>query len=595
MKRRSFLVMLLSAIGSFIVITVNLFRLQILEGKKYRELSERNYIRRRYLYPPRGDIYDRNGKKLAYDIPRYVMVLDVNRLRKKELETVIEEIRKLFGIEIDKERVLRRGFEPFVVKIDLTPSEIEKFYRNKYKLPGVFIEAMPKRIYPLNDLGSHVIGYVGYPGTKDFKRLKKQIGPNSFVGKMGVERSLDNILIGELGEEKVMVNAIGKIVKVLERKEPKKGNSVKLTIDVRFQKIVEDVFKESGHPAGAVILLNASTGEVLALASFPNFNPNTVYEDWKSLSKNPLKPFFNRAIRGLYPPASVFKVPIAYATLVTKTKSYRDIVHCGGSFKLGDRKFYCWKRWGHGKVNLIKSLQDSCDIYYYTVGYELGPTKIRYYAKKFCYGEKIPFELPIRKGFIPTPAWKKRRFREPWYDGDTVNMSIGQGFLLSNLMEQTLMMMGIANNGVIYRPTLLKEILDDKGNVIWKNRRKVLKAIYGNLEYFALIKRGLREAVRKGTAKEAMSKIVDIAGKTGTAEVFFKNKRKIKKWYKKRKKKLPWKYRNHAWFVGFAPYRDPKFVIGVFVEHGESGGKAAAPIARKILERIYIEKLHKEI
>ncbi|HIQ48963.1 MAG TPA: penicillin-binding protein 2, partial [Aquifex aeolicus] len=156
MKRRSFLVMLLSAIGSFIVITVNLFRLQILEGKKYRELSERNYIRRRYLYPPRGDIYDRNGKKLAYDIPRYVMVLDVNRLRKKELETVIEEIRKLFGIEIDKERVLRRGFEPFVVKIDLTPSEIEKFYRNKYKLPGVFIEAMPKRIYPLNDLGSHV-------------------------------------------------------------------------------------------------------------------------------------------------------------------------------------------------------------------------------------------------------------------------------------------------------------------------------------------------------------------------------------------------------------------------------------------------------
>jgi len=157
------------------------------------------------------------------------------------------------------------------------------------------------------------------------------------------------------------------------------------------------------------------------------------------------------------------------------------------------------------------------------------------------------------------------------------------------------MMMGIANNGVIYRPTLLKEILDDKGNVIWKNRRKVLKAIYGNLEYFALIKRGLREAVRKGTAKEAMSKIVDIAGKTGTAEVFFKNKRKIKKWYKKRKKKLPWKYRNHAWFVGFAPYRDPKFVIGVFVEHGESGGKAAAPIARKILERIYIEKLHKEI
>ncbi|GAB6066283.1 penicillin-binding protein 2 [Aquifex pyrophilus] len=587
--------MLLSALGSFIGVVFNLFRLQVLEGEKYRELSERNYVRKRYLYPPRGDIYDRNGELLAYDVPNYVLVLDANRLRKRELEKVLKEIERLFGVSLKKEKVVRTSFEPIVVKEELAPEEINTFYRNRYKLPGVFIEVMPKRVYPKGELASHVVGYVGKPSERDFKRLKEKIGPLSFVGKMGIERSLDEVLTGKLGEEKVMVNAVGRIVRVLERREPKKGRSIKLTIDARFQKIVEDVFRESGNPAGAVILLKASTGEVLALASFPGFDPNSVYKDWEKLSKNPLKPFFNRAVRGLYPPASVFKVPIAYAVLETKTKSPWDIVYCGGSFKLGDRRFYCWRRWGHGKVNLIKSLRDSCDVYYYTVGYELGPTKIRYYAKQFTYGMSIPFELPVRRGFIPTPSWKLRRFKEPWYDGDTVNMSIGQGFLLSNLMEQTLMMMGIANNGVIYKPTLLKEILDDKGNVIWRNERKVLKAIYGKLEHFAIIKRGLREAVRRGTAKEAMSRIVDIAGKTGTAEVFFKNKRKIKEYYKKRKKKLPWKYRNHAWFVGFAPYRDPKFIIGVFVEHGESGGRTAAPIARKILERIYINRLHKEI
>jgi len=587
--------MLLSAVGSFIGVVSNLFRIQVLEGKKYRELSEKNYERERYLYPPRGDIYDRNGVKLAYDVPKYVLVLDAYRLGKEELQKTLKNLEKLFGLKLDKNKVLKGGFEPKIVKEDLTPKELEIYYENKELFPGVFVEVVPKRVYPYGELASHILGYVGYPNEKDFKRIKKKIASKSFVGKMGIERVFDEKLLGELGRERVMVNAVGRIIKVLERKEPKKGNSIKLTIDSRFQKIVEDVFKESGHPAGAVILLKASTGEVLALASFPNFNPNKVYEEWKSLIKNPLKPLFNRAIRGLYPPASVFKVPMAFATLNSKIRSPWEKVFCPGYYELGDRKFYCWKRWGHGKVYLIKSLAESCDVYYYTAGYKLGPTKIRYYAKKFSYGERIPFELPIRKGFIPTPSWKWRRFKEPWYDGDTVNMSIGQGFLLSNLMEQTLMMMGIANNGVIYKPTLLKEILDDKGNVVFRNKREVWKAVYGSLEHFALIKRGLRDAVRKGTAKSAFSRIVDIAGKTGTAEVFFKNKRKIKRKYKKLKKKLPWKYRNHAWFVGFAPYRDPKFVIGVFVEHGESGGKTAAPIARKILERIYIQKLHKEL
>ncbi|NPB06550.1 MAG: penicillin-binding protein 2 [Aquificae bacterium] len=595
MERRNFILFLLAVIGSFLGVVANLFRLQILEGERYRKLSERNYVRRRYLYPPRGDIYDRNGNKLAYDVPRYALVLDANRLRRDELKEVLKKLEELFGLKVDAEKVLSRGFEPAVIKESLNEAELERYHRHAHELPGVFVEVLPKRTYPFGHYAAHVLGYVGYPDERDLKRLKGKVGPASLVGKMGIERSMDRELLGELGEEKVMVNALGRIVRVLERKEPKKGNSLVLTLDMRFQKIVEDVFLESGHPAGAVLLLNAKTGEVLALASFPDFNPNTIYDEWERLIKNPLKPLFNRATRGLYPPASVFKVPVAYGVLASGTASPWQTVYCPGFFELGNRRFWCWRRWGHGKVNLIKSLSQSCDVYYYTMGYEMGPTKINYYARKFSYGERIPFELPVKKGFLPTPAWKRRRFKEPWYDGDTVNMSIGQGFILSTLMEQTLMMMGIANNGVIYRPTLLREIRSPDGKVLFKNERKVFKVVYGKLEHFALIKRGLRDAVRKGTAREAMSKIVDIAGKTGTAEVFFKDKERIKRRYRKLKKKLPWKYRNHAWFVGFAPYRDPRFVIGVFVEHGESGGKAAAPIARKILERIYMEKLHKEI
>jgi len=400
---------------------------------------------------------------------------------------------------------------------------------------------------------------------------------------------MDSVLLGKLGREEVMINAVGRVIKTLSRKEPVKGNSLVLTIDLRMQKIVEDVFYESGQVAGAVVLMNAKTGEILALASFPGFDPNTVYSDWKKVSKNKLKPMFNRATSGRYPPASVLKVPVSYAILETKTASPWEKVICRGSFYLGNRRFYCWNVYGHGPVNMIKALQESCDVYYYTFGYDLGPSTIIRYARKFGYGQKIPLEIPVKRGFLPTPEWKRRRFGEPWYDGDTVNLSIGQGYMLSTLMEQTLMMMGIVNNGVIYKPTLLREIRDSSGKIVWKNRKRVWKVVKGRQEYFALIRRGLREAVRKGTATRAFSTIVDIAGKTGTAQVAY-----IKRGRKK-KKKLPWKLRDHAWFVGFAPYRDPLFIIGVFVEHGESGGRVAAPIARAIMERIYMEGLNREI
>ncbi len=590
MSRRKFLSLLGLLIGLFMLIASRLAQLQLFESKKYKELSRKNYLRVRNLYPPRGDIYDRNEEKVAYDIPKYVLSLDYKKLEDKDLEPLKKNLKKLFNIDL--EEIIEKnsnGTDPLRLKEDLTPEDLNVYYTNSYKLPGVFVEVIPKRIYPNGRRLCHVIGYVGYPSRRELKRLKGRIAPRSFVGKLGIEKSMDDILLGDLGKEEVMINALGKVIKTLSRREPIKGKSIVLTIDMRIQRIVEDVFNESGQPAGAVVLINAKTGEILALASFPGFDPNTVYRDWEKLRKNKLKPMFNRVTSGRYPPASVLKVPVSYAILETETASAWDRVICNGSYFLGNRRFYCWNTYGHGSVNLIKALQDSCDVYYYTYGYDLGPSTMIRYARKFGYGEKIPLEIPVKRGFLPTPEWKRRRFKEAWYDGDTVNLSIGQGYILSTLLEQSLMMMGIANNGVIYKPTLIREIRDPSGKVLWRNKRKVWKVIKGKQEYFAIIRRGLREVVRRGTGTPAFSTIVDIAGKTGTAQVTL-----IKRGIKKRKK-IPWKYRDHAWFIGFAPYRDPLFIIGVLVEHGESGGKVAAPIARAIMERIYMAGLNKEL
>ncbi len=589
MSRRKFLVFLSLLVGIFMVVIVRLFQVQIVRGEMYRKLSRRNYLRVRNIYPPRGDIYDRNGVRLAYDEPRYILTLDHMRLSREEFRTVQEGLKEVFGVDL-KEILEKEGHtsEPVRIKEDLTEEDIERFYSNSYRLPGVFIEVVPKRVYPFGKLACHILGYVGYPDRKDLERLKGRIAPKSQVGKAGIERSMDKVILGKLGKEEVMINALGKVVRTLSRKEPVKGKSLVLTIDVRFQRIVEDVFYESGQPAGAVVLMNAKTGEILALASFPGYDPNMVYRDWKKITKNKLKPMFNRATGGRYPPASVLKVPISYAILETRIGTAWERILCSGSFYLGDRRFFCWNTYGHGPVNLIKALQDSCDVYYYHFGYELGPSTIIRYARKFGYGERIPLEIPVRRGFLPTPEWKRRRFGQPWYDGDTVNLSIGQGYILSTLMEQTLMMMAIANNGVIYRPTLIREIRDPSGKVVWRNRRKVWKVVKGPPEYFAIIRRGLREAVKRGTGARAFSTIVDIAGKTGTAQVAVLRRGR-------RKRRLPWRLRDHAWFIGFAPYRDPLFVIGVLVEHGESGGRTAAPIARRIMERIYMAGLNREI
>ncbi len=588
MSRRRFVFLLFTGLIAYMVLIVRLVYVQLVKGKDYKELAERNYVRRRIIYPQRGDIIDRKGVKIAYDIPKYVLMLDHQKLKESgSLKDVIKALKELFGIEMSYEDIRKRkALEPILLTELKSQEEIDKFYNYSYKLPGVFINTVPSRVYPYGDVCAHVVGYTGYPSERHLEKYKEKIGPESLVGMYGLEAIFDEDLLGEVGAEEVMVNAVGKIVQRLGQREPTKGYSLVLSLDLRIQKIAYEVFKDSGQKAGGVLVLDARSGEVLALLSYPSFDPNLISERWQSYIEDPLKPLFNRVLQGKYPPASVIKPALGIA-LLSRGVSEREGIVCRGSFELGNRNFFCWNRHGHGWENLRGAIRDSCDVYFYSMGYyKLGPREMERALRNFSYGEPVPFDLPHSSGFIPTPEWKRKRLKEPWYGGDTINMSIGQGFIRSTLLEQTLMMLGIANDGVIYKPILVKEKRDAEGKVLWRAKREVYKVVRAKPEHFALVREALRDVVRRGTATSAFSPIVDIAGKTGTAQVSA---------HSTRRKNLPYHLRDHAWFVGFAPYRDPLFVIGVLVEHGGSGGAVVAPIARRILERIYMEGIHKEL
>jgi len=588
MKRRNFVLFLILSIFLYLILVFRLFYLQVLKGDYYKHLSKRNYIRRRIIYSQRGDILDRRNQSLAYDVPEYAIFLDPQIIQEKEVvENTLKNLKEIFGIEISIQSLLNKSnsIEPILIKKLTDQSEIDKFYNNSYRLPGVFINMIPKRFYPMGEECAHIIGYVGYPTKKHLEEYKDRIFHQSLVGKQGLESSLERFLQGSVGVEELIVNAVGKVVGVYKQTSPKKGNTVVLTVDSRVQKIAYEVLRDSGHKAGAVLIIKADSGEVIAMVSYPSFDPNKIYDMWEEYVNDPLTPLFNRALQAYYPPGSVIKVGLAVG-LLQEGVAPKDGVVCKGSFPLGGKVFYCWKRSGHGWVNLKTAIRDSCDVYFYHYCYyRLGPRKMESILKQFSFGESVPFELPNASGILPNPEWKRKRKKEPWYGGDTVNMSIGQGYLKATLLQQCLMVMGIINDGVIYKPTLVKEVRDPNGRVIWKNKKVVYKVIKAPPEYFAIVKEAMRDVVRSGTGVLANSPMAEIAGKTGTAQVAA---------ISARRKNLPYHLRDHAWFVGFYPYRNPLFVIGVLVEHGGSGGSVAAPIARKIIERIKMEGIHKE-
>lgn len=527
-----------------------LAQMQIIQGEWYRQLAEGNRIRLLRTHPPRGVITDRNGKILATNDAIFSINVPLSLLKNPKARRLLKQRLWMDSAQLERAKQTQEyGFVTLKEKVkakDLVP------ILEKLPVPGLLVKTEPVRIYLYQESIAHVVGYVGEVSREDISRNKP---PGSLEGKAGVEGAYDDVLRGVEGGKQVEVDARGRVLKVLGEKRAHPGKTLALTIDVRLQKYAQHLLKGK---RGAIIVLEAKTGEILTLVSSPSFSPNmmippTKLQEWKTVAEDPGKPFLNRAIAGLYPPGSVFKLVTYLATPESKAP---DSFYCPGFLKIGERKFRCWKRSGHGHLSLIRGIADSCDVVFYTLGLVTGPVSILNQAAQMGLGKRTGVDLDGEKeGFLPSLAWKQKHLGERWYPGDTANLSIGQGFLQVTPLQIARLTALLANGEYLVRPHVVKGSL---GASLAAKMRVPLDA-----KKLAIVREGMRLAVLDGTARRAHLSGLVIAGKTGTAQD-------------------PPKQKPHAWFVGYAPYPVGKIVVTVLIEEGGEGGKVAAPVARKL-------------
>ncbi len=461
---------------------------------------------------------------------------------------------------------------------------------NKFDLPGIEVNVRPIRHYIQRGLSAHIIGYLSEINPKELKSgAFPDTRPGDFIGKFGAEKAFDGFLRGKRGGRQVEVNATGQVVRVLNTVEAHPGHNIFLTIDQKLQEKAERLL---GGLAGAVVAMTPSTGEVLVLASSPSFDQNAFVsglsrKQWRTLQSNPFRSMENKAIQGEYPPASTYKIITAIAGLEEGVIDTSTTFYCPGFYRYGDRVFRCWKKGGHGTVNIFRALSESCDVFFYQVGQKLGVDRLAWHAKASGLGAATGINLDHEaNGLIPTAAWKKRRTGVPWQRGETLSVAIGQGYNLVTPLQMAVLTAAVANGGVAYKPLILRSIESADGKVVFENQKQVLRKLPASRRTLDIVKRGLWEVVNseKGTAKIARVRGINISGKTGTAQVVGWRKgdtsRKIER--------APHQ-KAHAWFVAYAPTEDPKIAVSVVVEHGEHGSSAAAPIAREII-KAYLQR-----
>lgn len=587
----------------FAVFLGRLAQLQLVEGAELRTRSERNSIRTVRLDAPRGQILDREGRVLASTRPAFDLELVPSEVRGSDLTyRALGQLLETDAAPIRERVERRRGrerFQPLLVKADLPYESLARIETHRYALPGVVTEIRPRREYVEGDLAAHLLGTLGEiradqlekPGFEGYRS-------GEIVGQTGLEAVLEPTLRGTAGGRNVIVDVAGREVERLDEVAPVPGRDVVLSIDMDLQRAAWDAFRED-HPEdpndvgrlGALVALDPRSGDVLAMLSRPSFDPNSFAggvdpKTWRALLQDPHKPLQNRNIQGQYPPGSTYKIFLAAAGLETGLVTPSTRVFCPGSFWYGNRSFRCWKKEGHGSVDLHTSLVRSCDVYYYALGVRLGVDRIASFAKAFNLGRITGIDLPDEKpGLIPTSEWKQRRFGVPWYPGETVSISIGQGYDLTTPLQLAVSYAALANGGTIYEPRLILRRRGADGEIeeappVEKGRLPVRP------ENLALIRKALEGVVEQpgGTGSKARVPGVAVAGKTGTAQVV-----RLEKFQGVKESKIPLEYRDHAWFVSYAPAENPEIVVAVLSEHGGHGGSAAAPLAQKVLAR-YFEK-----
>jgi penicillin-binding protein 2 len=576
----------------FSLLIMRLWYLQIIKVENFQDLSESNRLRMVPVAASRGTIFDRNGKVLVNNRPSFSVAAIPQEVRDREV--LIDRLSRILGLDrselLDKwsKGKSRAKYFPIILASGISRDQLETLEENRFELPGVDIQMHPVRDYPNETLASHLLGYLGQMSEQEMDSGQyARYNPGDYVGKSGIERSWEKELHGVDGGRQLEVDAMGRVLKTVNETSPTMGDSLKLTIDLEMQKAAEDAF---GEQAGAAVAMDVNTGEILAFVSKPDFDPSLFSEglsskQWKEYLDDKRHPLENKALKGQYPPGSTFKIITALAGLGEGMIDGSSTVVCNGSYKVGRRTFHCWKRSGHGTVNLQKALQESCDVYFYKLGERLGVDKIAKYAKKFGMGLPLGIGLENEKsGLIPTSEWKEKRFGKKWMRGETLPVAIGQGYVLATPIQLASMISTVANEGTVYKPYLVQSIADPAGNVIREFHPEILTRITGiKPESYRMVKQGLFSVVNApgGTGSAARLNEVEVAGKTGTSQV-------VKLGVQKGN--LPYQYRDHALFVAFAPYEKPEVAVAVVVEHGEHGGSAAAPVARAIFSKYFEEK-----
>ncbi|MEM7505140.1 MAG: penicillin-binding protein 2 [Pseudomonadota bacterium] len=567
-------------------------QLQVVETERYRVLAEENRINLRLIAPSRAQIFDRNGKPLAVNTKNYRVVMI--REQTSDAEEMLDQLGRLIEIpERQRRRVLKEiaaksAFVPVAVAEHLTWEEFSKVNANAPALAGIQPEVGLSRYYPHGDLTAHVVGYVGRVSQRDIDAQQEpdpvlQI-PEFQIGKTGVEKANEGLLRGQAGSSRIEVNAVGRVIRELDRNEGIAGSDLHLTLDLALQDTVQ---KRLGNESAAAVLMDVQNGDLLALASSPTYDPNPFvlgisHKQYNALRENDHRPLHNKWASGMYPPGSTFKMVVALAALEAGVVASGETVYCPGHMKLGRRKFHCWRRGGHGWVNLNRSLEQSCDVYYYEIARRTGIERIAEMARRLGLGVSldIPF-TSVQKGLIPTKDWKRKAREQEWLVGDTLNSGIGQGFVLATPLQLAVMTARIAS-GTGVQPRMIRAVSGQPEGVPDALDLGI------NPKHFDIVRRGMFNVVnsKRGTARRSRiaENVNAMAGKTGTSQVrnitaaerargVFKNE------------DLPWERRDHALFVGYAPYDNPRYAVSVIVEHGGGGSKAAAPIARDILVR----------
>ena len=580
---------------SFLVILIRVWYLQILKGEDFMGQSEQNRSRKISLPDYRGDIKDRRGKTLVNIRPSfslYVTPEDAGDFSKSL--GFLSELMEINKGKLWNDIRQSPSFKNVLIKRDITRKEIAYIEENKMLLPGIRITVEHLRSYVYKDFASHILGYVGEVSKGELMASKfGRYEQGDMIGKNGLEKIYESNLKGKKGFKEIEVDASGRELKTLRKLSPKAGNSLVLTLDSRVQNRLEKLMDEvSGKSPveGSVVVMKVQSGEIIAMVSKPSFDPNffatgVSRKKWNNLVRDEKNPLQNRAVNGQYPPASTYKLVTAYAALSEKVVEPESTIFCPGYFRLGKRNYRCWKKKGHGNMNLHDALVQSCDVYFYTLGHRLGIDNLAKYANRLGLGELTGIELQGEKpGLVPSRQWKKRFKNEPWFPGETISASIGQGYNLVTPLQSVRMISTIANGGILIRPYLVKKIEDSDGKLIQEFFPVVNRNIGIDSEVLKHLKEGLRGVVHEahGTGHRARLKNVTVSGKTGTAQVVGMKAGEIDP-----EEEIPYSFRDHAWFVAFAPYEKPEVAVSVIIEHGGHGGTTAAPIARKILETYF--------